>query len=160
MILRSDSYVLDIDPEAAQAYSRSHSLCDCNEDRNFYAQARERFPKLAAFLSELGILVERPDEIGSSALEYTIDYHFVAYTVVGKILEPGEFEIDMFDGGMFLSILINNWYVPNEQETKDYFTVAVFNIQLPWVLDEPFPTVEIKKPSLFSRIKALLGRIF
>lgn len=158
MVIRTDHYVLDIDPEATQTYSRTHSLCDCNEDRNFYAQARERFPKLASFLAELGLIIERPDEIGSSALESAIDYHFVSYTVAGTILESGEYEVDLFDGGLFLNIVINNWYVPNEQNAKNYFTVTVYGIRLPWVLDEPFPAAPIRKPSLLSRIRTLFRK--
>lgn len=155
MIIRLDSYVLDVDVEATKAYSLEHSLCECNEDRNFYAQARETFPKLTAFLAELGIMIERPDEIGSFPLENVIDYHFVAYTVVGEVIEAGKYEIDLFDGNLFLNIVINDWYVPNEQKTTKYFTVTVYNIRLPWILDEPFPIEELSKPSIFSKIKGL-----
>lgn len=157
MIIRKDEYVLDIDMESTVRYAQEHSLCGCSEDRNFYAQAREKFPKLAVFLSELGLQIDRPDEIGSVAMEDYIDYLFVSYTVVGEILEAGQYEIDMFDGGLFLNIVIDYWYVPNEQKTKRYFTVTVYNIDLPWVLDEPFPQLpeSAKTMSLLQKIKNL-----
>lgn len=152
MIIQIDDYTVDVDLDATKAYSQTHCLCDCQDDRNFYAQARERFPKLTQFLSRFGLMIERPDEIGSYAEEGEINYHFVAYTVVGKVLKSGRYEIDMFDGNTPLNIVINDWGVPNEQNTTEYFTVTVYNIHLPWVLDEQYPEEGIQKTqSLISR---------
>ena len=125
-----------------------------------FAQIKEKFPKLTTFLAELGLLIDRPDETGSCAMDGYIDYHFVSYTVIGNILESDKYEIDMFDGELFLNIVIDNWYVPNEQKTDRYFTVTVYGIDLPWVLDEPFPknTTPIKTSSLLERIRKLLFR--
>ena len=160
MIIQKEGCVLDVDIEATRQYSENHSLCDCNEDRNLYAQIQEKFPKLTAFLAELGLLIDRPDETGSCAMDGYIDYHFVSYTVIGNILESDKYEIDMFDGELFLTIVIDNWYVPNEQKTDRYFTVTVYGIDLPWVLDEPFPESETPKKmfSLVERIKKLFCR--
>ena len=80
MIVRKNGFTLDVDLENTIKYSREHSICNCDEDRNFYVQSKEKFPKLAEFLSELGLLIDRPDEIGSYAEEDYIDYHFVSYT--------------------------------------------------------------------------------
>ena len=77
MIIRKDGYALDVDIEATRRYSQEHSLCECDEDRNLYAQIRERFPKLTAFLAELGLLIDRPDETGSCAVDDYIDYHLL-----------------------------------------------------------------------------------
>lgn len=141
MIIQKYGYILDVDIEATRRYSENHSLCDCNEDRNLYAQIQEKFPKLTAFLAELGLLIDRPDETGSCAIDGHIDYHFVSYTVIGNILESDKYEIDMFDGEQFLNIVIDNWYVPNEQKEPCFF-ITVTGISLPWVLDEPFPHAE------------------
>lgn len=159
MIIRKDGYVLDVDVEGTLKYSKEHSLCDCNEDRNLYAQIRERFPKLTAFLAELGLLIDRPDETGSCAVNDYIDYHFISYTVIGNILESDKYEIEMFDGGLSLNIVIDNWYVPNEQKTDQYFTVTIYGIDLPWVLDEPFPESVMlgKRISLLERIKRMFS---
>lgn len=108
MIIRKHGYALDVDVEDTLKYSKEHVLCDCDEDRNLYAQIAEKFPKLKEFLAELGLLIERPDEISSYAVEDYIDYHFVSYTVIGKILESDKCEIDLFDGGLFLNIVIDN----------------------------------------------------
>ena len=53
MIIQKEGYVLDIDIEATRQYSENHSLCDCNEDRNLYAQIQEKFPNFALYYSEL-----------------------------------------------------------------------------------------------------------
>ena len=87
MIIQKHGCVLDVDIEKTLQYSREHSICDCDEDRNLYAQIREKFPDLTAFLAELGLLIERPDETGLCAVDDYIDYHFVSYTVIGNILE-------------------------------------------------------------------------
>ena len=160
MIIRKHGYVLDVDVEDTIKYSKEHTLCNCNEDRNLYVQIAEKFPKLKEFLSELGLLIERPDETGSCAVEDYIDYHFVSYTVIGKILESDKYEFDMFDGDLFLNISIDNCYVPNEQKTDNYFTVTIYGIDLPWVLDEPFPesSAQMKNTSLIERLKKLFCR--
>ena len=159
MIVTKEGKTLDIDFEATVQYYKEHTLCDCSECRNFYAQSGEKFPKLTAFLAELGVNILRPDEIGSLAMGDEVDYHFVAYTVNGRILEHDGYEIDIQDGEAFLRVVIDNSYFPNEQKADDYFTVTVYGVRLPWVLDEPFPedAVGEVKPGLMARI---LTRIF
>ena len=155
MIVHKHGFILDVELKETARYSREHSLCDCNEDRNFYAQAREMFPKLTELLAELGLLIERPDEIGSVAMDDYIDYLFVAYTVIGNILESDKYELELFDGELTLRVVIDHSYIPNEQETKQLFTVTVYNIDLPWVLNEPFPACDapVRGPALFRKIK-------
>ena len=153
MIIKKQNAILDIDLDATKKYSATHNLCDCADDRNFYVQSREKFPKLTEFLEELGLLIDRPDEIGSVTYNNEVEYLFISYTVVGKILEFDKYEIDMFDGDLFLNIVIDNWYVPNEQTTDEYFTVTVYNVTLPWVLDEPFPDDETPTKSFIQKLK-------
>lgn len=153
MIIQKDNYILDVDVKKTKDYYANNTLFDCDEDRNFYAQVRDRFPKLTVLLDEFGVAIDRPDEIGSLALEDDIDYLFVAYTVVGRIVEHGEYEIDLFDGNLFLNLVISNVYFPNEQKTSEYFTIVIYNIRLPWVLDEPFPAQEKTRLSILAKIK-------
>lgn len=160
MIIQKNGYTLDVDMEATRKYSKEHTLCECDEDRNLYAQIRKKFPKLTSFLAELGLLIDRPDETSSCAVDDYIEYQFVSYTVVGTILQNSKSEIDMFDGGLFCNIVIDNGYVPNEQKTDRYFTVTVYGIDLPWILDEPFPKSATADTliSLFERIRTLFRR--
>lgn len=143
MILKKDDYKFDIDINKTEEYYKEQSLCDCPSCRNFYAQISSCFPKLKKFLEEFGVDVSKPDEIGytESIEENMIDYTFVAYTVNGKITEFSGYEIDIYDS-QFLSVVVDCKYIPNEQKTDDYFILNVYNIELPWVLNEPFPTTK------------------
>ncbi len=145
MIVCKGNITLDIDAEKTATYAQKHSVCDCDEDRNFCMQAREKLPKLADFLSELGLLIERPDEIGSVAEAGCVHYHFVAYTVTGTILNGEKYETEFLDGDVLISVKIDNSYFPNEQETDRYFSVAVWDFRLPWVLDSPFTETDVRK---------------
>ena len=102
------------------------------------------------FLLELGVKIERPDELSYIESDNEIQYLCAAYTVCGKILEFDKYEIDLFEDSGVVSIVFNNSYIPNEQKT-DYFVVMVYNIRLPWILNEPFPEPEpIKKKLLIK----------
>jgi len=137
--VEKDGYIFSVDIERTQAYYRTHSLCDCACCRNFYALAKISFPELDTFLSQFGVDIARPDEIGCVEEENQIDYTFVAYTVCGKLESMGEYEIDVYDGPVPASIVvIDGFSSPNEQ-AGGYFTLSVMNLRLPFSLDEPFP---------------------
>ena len=63
--IQKDGYALEVDIEKNRAYYQSHSLCQCVSCENFYTQITGRFPKLEAFLEDLGIDISKPDEITS-----------------------------------------------------------------------------------------------
>ena len=69
--IQKNGYVFLVDREKTQQYYRTHTLCDCVYCRNYYAQVRQQFPRLDAFLSEFGVDIARPDEIMSVELERT-----------------------------------------------------------------------------------------
>ena len=158
MIVQKQDCIMDVDVEKTIEYYRDHSLCDCPACQNFYAQAATALPKLNEFLSELGVDISRPDETGWDDIsDGVVDYFFVAYTVGGKILEYDKYEIDIWDGDLFLNIVIGNNGVPNKK-TGEYFTIWVYGIKLPWILEERLPEVKLdktmeKKSGFFNRIK-------
>lgn len=154
-IIGKDDWKFSVDVEKTKEYYKTHSLCECSNCRNFYAQIEEKLPKLKEFLSEFGVDVSRPDENASVEREDSIDYLSVDYTVCGEIIEASKYEIDIYDN-LFLSIVVNDDFVcPNEQTGK-FFTFSVFQIELPWVLDEPLhPTV---KDRIFDKNHAFLKR--
>ena len=137
--IQVNEYVFSVDVEKTKAYYQTHSLCNCECCLNFYAQIEEKLPKLADFLSEFGIDISRPDEIYSVEMDNYIDYIQVDYTACGNIETMGKFEIDIEDN-LFLSIVIVDGFVSPNEQTEAYFTISVMSIELPWVLDEPFPT--------------------
>ena len=128
-IIRGD-YEFDVDLLKTAAYYKNHSLCGCPGCQRYYTQVEARFPALSAFLADFGVDVSRPDETGWAEDGDEIDYHFVSYTVAGTIRKMGKYEIDLKDGGQFLSVVFNRDYIPNEQ-TFDYFVITVFGIRLP-----------------------------
>ena len=157
MIIKKEDYIMDVDIEQTKEYYKSHSLCDCSSCRNYYTQVKNRFPLLDEFLLELGVNIECPDELGCVESDNKIQYLFAAYTVCGKILEFDKYEIDLFENSGVISITINNGYIPNEQKT-DHFVVTVYNIVLPWALNEPFPKPISTKKNFFDKIKAIFSK--
>lgn len=153
--IEKDDWKFSVDVEKTKAYYKTHSLCECSNCRNFYAQIEEKLPKLKEFLSEFGVDVSKPDESSSIERENSIDYLSVDYTVCGEIIEASKYEIDIYDN-LFLSIVVNDDFVcPNEQTGK-FFTFSVFQIELPWVLDEPLNSTVKKR--FFDKIHAFLKR--
>ena len=153
MLIQKQDCKMDVDIDKTIEYYREHSLCDCLACHNFYVQAASALPKLNAFLSELGVDVSRPDESASDASDYTVEYYFVAYTVSGKVMEYDKYEIDIQDGDLFLNIVIDDNYIPNEQK-GEYFVISVYGIKLPWVLDEPLPDA-LPTTNFFNKIKKI-----
>jgi hypothetical protein len=137
-IVQKDGYVFEVDIEKTIDYYKSHSLCGCDCCENFYAQINGKFPKLESFLSRLGVDISKPDEAMSVELDHTIQYISVDYTVCGKIILMGQYEIDIQDNPFISLVIIDGFASPNEQ-TSEYFTISLNNIELPWVLDKPFP---------------------
>ena len=87
MIIQKQDCKMDIDLEQTREYYKTHSLCDCPCCRNYYAQVKNRFCLLDEFLLELGVSIDRPDEMGCVESDNEIQYIFASYTVCGKILE-------------------------------------------------------------------------
>lgn len=52
--IQKADYVFSVNTEKTKKYYEIHTLCNCAYCRNFYAQAKDKFPKLSAFLSNLG----------------------------------------------------------------------------------------------------------
>lgn len=151
--IQKDEYVFFADVEKTQEYYKTHSICDCVCCRNYYAQIKNKLPKLNDFLSEFGVDITKPDEIMSVEMDDYIDYINVDYTVCGNIQSMGECEIDIYDN-LFLSIVITNGFASPNEQTGEYFTISVTQIKLPWVLDEPIPKkVDLKTKKFRERFE-------
>ncbi len=157
MILELEGKKFELDIETNKEYYATHSLCDCFGCRNFYIQAKKKYPLLNDFLKKFGVDISKPDEISwGDLIEDELDYIIVHYTVSGKIVDTDKYEVDIADT-TFLSLVIENGYVPNNRETDDYFNISVYGILLPYILDEPFTTKEeVKKKfvDFFKRKKS------
>ena len=146
--IQKDEYVFKVDIEKTTEYYKTHSLCECDCCENFYAQIGGKFPKLESFLSDFGVDIAKPDECMSVELENTIQYIGVDYTVCGKVVTMGEYEIDIEDE-QFLNLVITEGFASPNEQTGEYFTISVNNtFELPWVLDKPFPSpIQFKETS-------------
>lgn len=127
--IQKNGYVFLADREKTQQYYRTHTLCDCVYCRNYYAQVRQQFPRLDAFLSEFGVDIARPDEIMSVELEGRVAYLNVDYTVCGRVQTMGEGELELYDGRLLHIAVTEGFASPNEQ-TGDYFTISVTELEL------------------------------
>ncbi len=150
--IQKDEYVFSVDVKKTQEYYKTHSICDCVCCRNYYAQIKNKLPKLNAFLSEFGVDISKPDEIFSVEMDNYIDYINVDYTVCGKVKTTGKYEIDIYDD-LFLSVIITKGFSSPNEQNGEYFTISVMQITLPWALDEPFPK-PIKEKLTSNTIKS------
>jgi len=66
--IQKDEYVFSVDVEKTKEYYKTHTLCDCVCCRNYYAQIKDKLPKLNAFLSEFGVDISKPDEAMSAEM--------------------------------------------------------------------------------------------
>ena len=152
--IKKDEYIFSVDIEKTKKYYKTHSLCDCDICRNYYTQIKAKFPKLNDFLNEFGVDISRPDEIMSIEIDNKAEYINVDYTVCGNIKQMGEYEIDIHDNS-FLSIVVKNGYSSPNEQTGEYFTISVNQIDLPWILDESY-----KKPKKSLKEKFSLKKLF
>ena len=156
--IQKDEYVFEVDIEKTIEYYKTHSLCECDRCKNFYAQIDGKFPKLESFLSDFGVDIAKPDECMRVELDNTIQYIGIDYTVCGKVATMGEYEIDIKDDQFFSLIITDGFSSPNEQ-TGAYFTISVINVfELPWVLDKPFPSPIQLKPT--NKTKEFFKKVF
>ena len=156
--IQKDEYIFEVDIEKTTEYYKTHSLCECECCKNYYAQIKGKFPKLESFLADFGADITKPDECMSVELDNEIQYIGIDYTVCGRILTMGEYEIDIHDNLFFSLVITDGFSSPNEQ-TGDYFTISISNVfELPWVLDKPFPAPTQFKPT--SKIIGFFKKIF
>lgn len=155
--IKKDEYVFEVDIEKTINYYKTHSLCECDYCENFYAQINGKFPKLESFLSDFGVDISKPDECTSVELENKIQYISVDYTICGKVATMGKYEIDIQDN-LFFSIVVTDGFASPNEQTEEYFTISVNNMELPWVLDKPFP--EPIKLKVKKKTQKLWKKIF
>lgn len=150
-LIKKDEYIFSIDLEKTQKYYKTHSTCECAYCLNYYNQIKNKLPKLNEFLNEFGVDISKPDNITSVETDNGINYISVDYTVCGNVKEMGTYEIDIYDE-LFISIVITNGFVSPNEQTGEYFTISVMQIELPWVLDIPFSKPLDEKAAKSKRI--------
>ena len=133
---------LDVDVEKTKAYYQNRPQLENIEIKNFEKQAKEAAPLLNDFLTELGVDITKPDELCYCWKDEKGILHYnVAYTVTGRIIRAIQYEAILQDKSA-LHLVLETEYVPNKQ-TEPYFAFTIYNIEMPWILEEAFP--EMKK---------------
>lgn len=113
--IKKEDYTFAADIEKTREYYKTNSLCDCSCCRNYYAQIKNKFPKLSDFLSDFGIDISKPDEITSIETDSEINYMNIDYTVCGSIEKARQNEIEIYDN-LPLKIIVTDGFVsPNGQ---------------------------------------------
>ena len=160
MIIEIDDWKFDVDRDYTRRYNQAIEQCQCPYDRNYYAAVDQVFPELRSFLARFAVDVVRPEEIFSVEQEEDPVDYISWYTVKGKILRLGGYEIDI--GPIhILPQQRNEVSLPNPDCDKDdpdsWFVLSVMDIALPWVLDEPMPK---GLPPVKAWLVRLLDRVF
>ena len=166
-VIKKEDYRYSVEIEKTKEYYQTHIRCGCSPCRNFYRQIKNTLPKVADWLNDFGVDIERPDEtMWWQNDDNTISYS-ACYTVSGEVLQYGKYEFDFYDN-LFVSASITDphdigGYFPNEQK-EEYFGIIFEDIVLPWALDEPLPEENnakktmkqiVQKPqSLLNKIKS------
>lgn len=155
MIIEIDDWKFDVDMEYTRRYNQTIEQCQCPNDRNYYAAVDQVFPELRSFLARFGVDVVRPEEIFSVEQEDEPVNYISWYTVKGKILQLGGYEIDIGPVHI-LPQHRNEVSLPNPDCDKDdpnsWFVLSVMDIWLPLVLDEPMPKGLPPVKTWFDRI--------
>lgn len=153
-----NGYVFEVDVEETANYYKTHLLCECDNCKNYYAQINGKFPKLEEFLSGFGIEISKPDEIFSVESEGSVDYFNIDYTACGRISEMSNREIEIYDS-LPLGIAVTDGFASPNSQKGDYFTLSVWGIELPWVLDKDFPKpIPAEKRKELRRKRRIFGR--
>lgn len=159
MLLEIDDWKFDVDVEYTRKYNQTIEQCQYVYDRNYYTAVDQVIPALRSFLAQFGVDAARPEEIFSvEQEEEPVDY-ISWYTVKGKILQLGGYEIDIGPVHI-IPRQRNEVMLPNPDCDKDdpdsWFVLSVLDIALPWVLDEPMPK---SLPPAKTWLDKLLDRI-
>ena len=163
-VIEKDGYEFLIDIEKTKEYYEQIDLCECAGCRNYYIQAKKQLPKTAAFLSEFGIDVERPDHISWNPADGKMEYLPVNYTACGKMTPSNGYCVEIKDGkGIKIKIYNSDSgdYFPTSQK-GEFICFSIWNVRFPWKLDEPFDEMlpenlkASNKENLWNKIKKLL----
>ena len=106
--------------------------CTCAYCRNFYAAVDDIYPQLRPFLARFGVDIEAPDRM--SPIDHSqerIDYD-PSFYVFGQILQPGTYEMSAGLANIVATPL------DGTVEGRVCFQLDVYEVMLPWVLNEPF----------------------
>ena len=142
-----------MDLEATATYSRQELAenCRCAYCRNFYEAIDRYYPQLRTFLTQFGLELNAPDRM--SPIDYDpgrTDYD-PRYVVFGQILQMGTYELSVGLANICPSA------IEDLIDGKPAFLLDVYEVSLPWILDESFPGGIPQKKTRDSWLTRLLN---
>lgn len=114
------------------------SQCDCAYCINYYKTFKEKYPKISKFLEEFGLGIEFPLEI--MPLEYdklANKMVYMSYYPVKGTIDKDESIVNLegIEIRVFKGQDLNN-PCPTPKMEEPYLIIEIFEIMLPWILDE------------------------
>lgn len=150
----------------AQYYKDYDGLCSCPMCRNFYLNAQNLQHDVRNFLEQFGIDVAKPIEqwsVAANKQENLVD-NVLYYAVNGTVESWDKYEIDFGVINIVVQAPNSTDVVkcpensPNTEIGEPYFVFEIFNVWLPWTVDddinECYPDPKPKK----SLIKKLFSK--
>ena len=124
--------MLIMDIKRTKAYYKQHvsrDLCDCADCRNYIAEIKNTYPKVAEYLFSLGIDIEKPFETMPLDIDKTghIEYIASQYIIFG---EPDDFTKTVIDS---VNIVIAESH-PSTEIKEPHFVIETGPIRLKWVM--------------------------
>lgn len=165
--IKSYGWDFDVDIEKTRSYyERLDGLCDCAMCRNFYSNQQLILKELREFLEQFGIDVAKPIEQWSTIADKgnNIVDNTLYYPVKGYAKSTDGFEIDI--GAVQIVVqeprLDDVVHCPenaiNIEVTEPYFIFLVYNLWLPWVVEDNINDSYPESKNIWQRLKILLNK--
>lgn len=127
---------VNFDISVTELYYQNYTdLCQCASCRNFYKNANSVYVDTRKFIEQFGADIAKPIELESvvsdkkrGLVEYTL-YYAVYGTI--EILDESDIQI-----GKNSISAVPKEVSPNTDISEPYFVFAVYNIWLPWTVDD------------------------
>ena len=128
MVLKIDDWFFQVDLEKTKEHSSfvSSQHCTCGFCENYYRTILSVCPGLKDFLMQFNQLVDAPSEM------YPIDpaWYLSGYRVFGQVLQFG-----------LAPMMVDDVPITAEPVDDTNFLLEVGELELPWVMDEPWEDV-------------------
>ena len=124
--------VLNLDIERTKSYYEQigkRDLCNCAYCQNYSSEVKATYPKVAEYLSSLGIDIEKPFEtmpLEPDEMGY-IEYISVEYIVYG---EPDDFVKTVIDS---VTVDVTDTH-PSTQINEAHFVIEIYPVRLKWII--------------------------
>lgn len=124
--------VLDLNIKKTKSYYEqicNRDLCDCTYCQNYISRVKATYPKVAEYLSSLGIDIEKPFETMPLEPDETgnIEYISAQYIVYG---EPDDFVKTVIGS---VNVDAANTH-PSTQINEAHFVIEIYPVRLKWVI--------------------------